>query len=395
MRSISIRQNNQYANKKIIRRMLIVVTLIAMSLLAAFWLIAYENLDSRAERSIRMFLQDRDRYYEDATTFAVFEVYLGENLEMPWAGSTDEKLAILYRDHPERFPLNTYMRYRDPETFMVYYTTKVSSRLIGQPERVPQCLVFYCDISYELKLVHNNVLVIAGVLAAFIFLLFVVSRYTLKTLDKKDKEIKNFFANASHELKTPLMAIKGNADGICNGYVEPKDGCEIIEKEADRMAGLISSILDISRLDSGMVVPDVVRTDVREIVYDAVSSVMQEAANRKITIDVDIPEPVFRECDESMLYSAFSNILTNAIRYAGSAIRVFTEMEGSKARFVFENDGTPISDEDREHVFDRFYKGGDGKTGLGMALAQEYVKLHGSEITVQAGEGCTRFVIAL
>ena len=371
------------------------VTVIAMGLLAAFWFIAFENLDSRAENSVRKYLKDRNRYFEDATTFPVFEVYLGKDLEMPWSGSSDEKMAILFRDHPERFPLNTFMRYFDPESFMVYYPMKVSMRGMDNPDRMQECLLFYCDISYELRLMHQNVLIIAGVLAGLILLLFVVSRYTLKTLDKKDQEIKNFFANASHELKTPLMAIKGNADGICNGYVEPKEGCEIIEKEADRMSGLISGILDISRLDSGMMVPDVVRMDVREIVYDAVSSVMQEAVNRKITIDVQIPEPVFRECDESMLYSAFSNILTNDIRYARSVIRVFTEPAGDRTKFVFENDGTPISDEDREHVFDRFYKGGDGKTGLGMALAQEYVKLHGSEITVEAGQDCTIFAIVL
>ena len=395
MKSVSVRQNNQYANRKIIRRMLIVVTLIAMGLLAAFWLIAFGNLNSRAELSIRKFLVNLDQYYEDATTFSVFEVYLGENLEMPCEDSSDEKMAILYRDHPERFPLNTFLRYWDMDSFMVYYPMKMSVRRIEQPDRMPERLVLYCDISYELRLMHQNVLIIAGVLAGFILLLFGVSRNTLKALDKKDQEIKNFFANASHELKTPLMAIKGNADGICNGYVEPKEGCGIIEKEADRMSGLISGILDISRLDSGMVVPELVRTDVREIVYDAVSSVMQEAVNRKLTVDVDIPEPIFRECDESMLYSAFSNILTNDIRYARSVIRVFTEPAGDKARFVFENDGTPISEEDRAHIFDRFYKGGGGQTGLGMALAQEYVKLHGSEITVEAGKDCTIFAIEL
>jgi len=191
------------------------------------------------------------------------------------------------------------------------------------------------------------------------------------------------------------MAIKGNADGICNGYVEPAAGCEIIEKEADRMSGLISGILDISRLDSGMLVPDFVRTDVREIVYDAVTSVMQEASRRNLTIDVDIPDPVFRECDESMLYSAFSNILTNDIRYAESKIRIYTQPENSKMRFVFENDGTPISDEDQKHIFDRFYKGGGGQTGLGMALAQEYIKLHGSRICVQKEENRTIFFILL
>ena len=67
--------------------------------------------------------------------------------------------------------------------------------------------MLFCDISYEVRQINRYVLVIAAVLVAFIILLFVVSRNTLKTLDTKDAEMKNFFANASHELKTPLMAI--------------------------------------------------------------------------------------------------------------------------------------------------------------------------------------------
>lgn len=375
--------------------MLLVVSLIAAGFLAAFWLIFYENLDSRAEHSIDLFLHDRETYYIDNTTVPVYEMYIGENVDPPFEGSVEEELLAYYQAHPERFVANSVGRYKDFDTTLLYYPIKASNRQWDHPSRVPDYMLLVSEITYEVTLIHRNVLMVAAVLAGFVLLLFLVSRNTLKALDTKDAEMKNFFANASHELKTPLMAIKGNADGISQGYVDTDAGCAIIEKEADRMSGLISGILDISRLDCGMVEPDFVRTDIREIVYDAVSSLMQEASNRGLSIDVDVPSPVFRDCDESMLYSAFSNILANDIRYARSYIRILSAEEGDKVRFIFENDGTPISDEDIEHVFDRFYKGENGQNGIGMALAQEYVKLHGSQITVRAVEEGTVFEIVL
>ncbi len=375
--------------------MLIIVTAVALGVVAAYWLIAYSDLETRAERSIRMYLNDQELYYEDPTVLSVFYVYIGDGEDEYYEGSTEQELKAMYQAHPERFTINTLRQYRDLDTVALYYPVKASFRLSPPQDKTPDMMLVFCDISYDVGQIHNNVLIIAAVLAGFILLLFIVSRNTLKTLDKKDADMKNFFANASHELKTPLMAIKGNADGIMNNYVETKTGCLVIEKEADRMSGLISSILDIARLDSGMMVPDVTRTDVREIIYDAISSVMQEAANRSLEIQVELEEPVIRECDESMLYSAFSNILTNDLRYARSWIRVSSEPKGEKVRIRFENDGSPITEEDQLHVFDRFYKGEKGQNGIGMALAQEYVKLHGSEIQVYTTEQSTIFEILL
>ena len=375
--------------------MLIIVTVVALGVVAAYWLIAYSDLEARAERSIRKYLTDQELYYEDPTVLSVFFVYMGDDQEEYYEDSTEQELITLYQAHPERFSINTLRQYRDRDTIALYYPIKASLRYSPSEDKTPDMMLVFCDISYDVRQIHNNVLIIAAVLAGFILLLFAVSRNTLRTLDKKDADMKNFFANASHELKTPLMAIKGNADGILNNYVETKTGCLVIEKEADRMSGLISSILDIARLDSGMMVPDVIRTDVREIIYDAISSVMQEASNRNLQIMVELEEPVIRECDESMLYSAFSTILTHDLRYARSWIRVSSEPEGEKVRIRFENDGSPISEEDQLHVFDRFYKGEKGQNGIGMALAQEYVKLHGSEIQVHTTEKSTIFEILM
>ena len=394
MKTAQMQSHSKYANRKIIRRMLILISLILAAALALIWYIQYQDIDIRAENSIRTYLFERDQYFDGRQFFGVYECFVGSD-DLEYYDESDEELARYYNEHPERFSEGSITRYSDFNTFILARPIRASLKSY-MPEQPVTCILICCDVSYYTNLIRNNMLVLFAALAGFILLLFAISRNTIHALDKKDEAMNNFFANASHEMKTPLMAIKGNADGIRSGYVEQDKGCEIIEKEADRMSGLISSILDISRLDSGAVQPDLELNDVREIIYDAITSVMQEAVNRKIELSVDLKEPAFRNCDERMLYSAFSNILTNGLRYADSLIRVYDEKpEEGKIRFVFENDGTPISEEDADHIFERFYKGDRGQSGIGMALAQEYIMLHGSEIEVGVREGRTAFSITL
>ena len=105
-----------------------------------------------------------------------------------------------------------------------------------------------------------------------VVLLYTESRIyspSFTNLDAKDKSMKDFFANASHELKTPIMVIKGYSDGLRDGIVTQGKVCQIIEKETERMTALINDILEFSKLDSGIVKPHIAEYDVREILYDA------------------------------------------------------------------------------------------------------------------------------
>ena len=139
---------------------------------------------------------------------------------------------------------------------------------------------------------------------------------------------------------------------------------------------------------------EVTMNDVREILYDAAGIILPEADKRGIQVNIEAAEPLFMECDERMIFSTFSNILTNALRYAEREISVRIEKQ-DKIIIRFINDGVPISDEEIAHIFDRFYKGDKGQTGLGMALAQEYVNLHGGEISAVARDNRTEFVIII
>lgn len=102
-------------------------------------------------------------------------------------------------------------------------------------------------------------------------------------------------------------------------------------------------------------------------------------------------------CDEDMLFSVFSNIMTNCVRYAKNCITIMAFQRKSPGSLTvrISNDGQMISKEDTAHLFERFYKGNGGQTGIGMALSLEYVRLHHGNISVSVCDGNTVFEVIL
>lgn len=275
-----------------------------------------------------------------------------------------------------------------------YFFARAAGR-IG--ERTDGVLLVYTDVSFSSDLMRTATTIMMVIVLVLSALLYCAQRYTVKVLDSKDRSMKGFFANASHELKTPLMAIRSYADGLESGLVAQDKACAVITKEADRMASLVNAVLEFSKLDSGTVQPHMAENDVREILYDAVQVIEQTAEQRGIEIILKLPVPMLFNCDEDMLFSVFSNILTNCVRYAGNriAIMAFQRKSPGSLTVRISNDGQMISKEDTAHLFERFYKGNGGQTGIGMALSLEYVRLHHGDISVSVCDGNTVFEVML
>ena len=380
--------------------MLIILIGISAVVLFGYWFVAVNNIYARAEESIRRYMEDREYYLDFSWDyFFVLEFYVNKE-PVDYDEGSEYWLSKYYVENKDNLENGRVYHYRDHGYSTVYMPMEDvvwDDDWYGEKEGAVGVLV-YCDVTYSISSINRNLLMFSATVAAMLLLLFLVSRNTVRSLNKKDEEMKNFFANASHELKTPLMSIRGNVDGMRDGYVDMDTGCAVIEKEAERMSNLVGEILEISRLDSGALQPEFLEYDVREIIYDAASSVMLKADEKGIKVDVDLPDPIFRLCDEAMLYSAFSNILTNAVRYARSFIGISAKPcmdNDQQVTLRFENDGEPVSEEDMKHIFDRFYTGKKGQTGIGMALAQGYVKVHGSEICVSVRNNNTIFEIVI
>lgn len=383
-------KNETLTNRKAVMLMMTAMVAVMMILLAVFWLSESQEIRIRAEKSIRQTMVNEA--YEDRTLPPAYELYT-EDLAEGILNEAETDLLNHYNENRSQYMSGSIYSFTGNGHYMYFTPINAARRgdeFISEDER----LILYTDVSYSVHALHSSLVIMALGAALSVLLLFFISRRLLILLDKKDTGMRNFFANASHELKTPLMAIRGNVDGIRSGYVEPEKAYDVIEKETERMSALIGSILDLSKLDSGAVHMEVTMNDVREILYDAVGIILPEADKRGIQVNIEAAEPLFMECDERMIFSTFSNILTNALRYAEREISVRIEKQ-DKIIIRFINDGVPISDEEIAHIFDRFYKGDKGQTGLGMALAQEYVNLHGGEISAAARDNRTEFVIII
>lgn len=383
-------KNETLTNRKAVMLMMTAMVAVMMILLAVFWLSESQQIRIRAEKSIRQTMVNEA--YEDRTLPPAYELYT-EDLAEGILNEAETDLLNHYNENRSQYMSGSIYSFTGNGHYMYFTPINAARRgdeFISEDER----LILYTDVSYSVHALHSSLVIMALGAALSVLLLFFISRRLLILLEKKDNGMRNFFANASHELKTPLMAIRGNVDGIRSGYVEPEKAYDVIEKETERMSALIGSILDLSKLDSGAVHMEVTMNDVREILYDAVGIILPEADKRGIQVNIEAAEPLFMECDERMIFSTFSNILTNALRYAEREISVRIEKQ-DKIIIRFINDGVPISDEEIAHIFDRFYKGDKGQTGLGMALAQEYVNLHGGEISAAARDNRTEFVIII
>lgn len=383
-------KNETLTNRKAVMLMMTAMVAVMMILLAVFWLSESQEIRIRAEKSIRQTMVNEA--YEDRTLPPAYEFYT-EELAEGILNEAETDLLNHYNENRSQYMSGNIYSFTGNGHYMYFTPINAARRgdeFISEDER----LILYTDVSYSVHALHSSLVIMALGAALSVLLLFFISRRLLILLEKKDTSMRNFFANASHELKTPLMAIRGNVDGIRSGYVEPEKAYDVIEKETERMSALIGSILDLSKLDSGAVHMEVTMNDVREILYDAAGIILPEADKRGIQVNIEAAEPLFMECDERMIFSTFSNILTNALRYAEREISVRIEKQ-DKIIIRFINDGVPISDEEIAHIFDRFYKGDKGQTGLGMALAQEYVNLHGGEISAAARDNRTEFVIII
>ncbi|MBR4091476.1 MAG: HAMP domain-containing histidine kinase [Mogibacterium sp.] len=383
-------KNETLTNRKAVMLMMTALVAVIMILLAVFWLSESQEIRIRAEKSIRQTMVNEA--YEDRTLPPAYEFYT-EELAEGILNEAETDLLNHYNENRSQYMSGNIYSFTGNGHYMYFTPINAARRgdeFISEDER----LILYTDVSYSVHALHSSLVIMALGAALSVLLLFFISRRLLILLEKKDNGMRNFFANASHEHKTPLMAIRGNVDGIRSGYVEPEKAYDVIEKETERMSALIGSILDLSKLDSGAVHMEVTMNDVREILYDAAGIILPEADKRGIQVNIEAAEPLFMECDERMIFSTFSNILTNALRYAEREISVRIEKQ-DKIIIRFINDGVPISDEEIAHIFDRFYKGDKGQTGLGMALAQEYVNLHGGEISAAARDNRTEFVIII
>ena len=260
----------------------------------------------------------------------------------------------------------------------------------------PYSYIMYIDIGPITRYIVTLNWAFFGVLLAISSVMCLLGFRFGRDIEKEAERQQTFFQNASHELKTPLMAIQGYAEGIQAGVMDTASAAEVILAESDRMTELVDELLDISKIDMGRQPLTLSEMDVRELLYDSIRAVEPAAAAGGIAIVPDFPEePVMVSCDDTRLRRAVTNILSNGVRYARSELRLTCRTEKRHATIRIQDDGDGIAEEDLPHIFDRFYMGKSGKSGIGLALTKEIVHLHKGTIRAYNGETGAVFEISI
>ena len=220
----------------------------------------------------------------------------------------------------------------------------------------------------------------------------------LEELKKTEAVRREFSANVSHELKTPLMSISGYAELMMNGMVRPENIADFsgrIYKEANRLGNLVADIIQLSRLDEqqdSTVSMESVELD--ELAQDVVNNLRGHAEKKEILLDYH-GEPATIQGVRHVLYEMLYNIADNAVRYTnpGGHIHIYVGKRGGKPFYRVEDDGIGIPKSEQKRIFERFYRVDKshsrqtGGTGLGLSIVKHGATLHHAQINVDSDLG--------
>lgn len=215
------------------------------------------------------------------------------------------------------------------------------------------------------------------------------------TAVKHGEEIRSeFFANASHELKTPLTAIKGFNDVI---GMKSKDGdigtlSAKIDKEVNRVVSLIDDMLNLSKLETTKT-PIVEKVDLVAVAYDAEESISALARDKNVNIEISGEGVVEMEKDHA--YELVKNLMENAVRYNEDGGHVFVSVDEKtdKVTLKVKDDGIGIDEENQSRIFERFYRVNKsrsretGGTGLGLSIVRHVAELYDAKLTLSSTLG--------
>jgi len=202
-------------------------------------------------------------------------------------------------------------------------------------------------------------------------------------LKKYDEQQKKFLQNTSHELKTPLMSIQGYAEAIKDGVVEGKEmeeSLDIIIEESQRLKKVVEEIIYLTKLENVAETFNFADKNIGQIITKAIKSVKALADEKGIKISCKGNLDYTGKFDEDKLKRAFINILGNCIRYAKSKITIEVSCSTNKLEINIMDDGKGFKNGEEKRVFDRFYKGENGGTGIGLAITKAIIDGHKGEI---------------
>lgn len=243
----------------------------------------------------------------------------------------------------------------------------------------------------------------------------VIVLHDISAIRRLERMRSEFVANVSHELKTPIAAVKGFAETLLAGAVNDPDTSkaflQIIYDESERLNRLIGDILELSKIESKRIPLYFSPIHMSTFVDNVMEVIKTEAKKRQISLEIHVDESIYLEADEDRLRQIFINLLSNGINYTpeGGTVIVKVEPIGlphseeyEQLRILIQDTGIGIPKKDIPRIFERFYRvdkarsRSSGGTGLGLSIVKHLVELHKGTIRVESSIGAgSKFIIEL
>jgi len=228
------------------------------------------------------------------------------------------------------------------------------------------------------------------------------------SLSELENTRKNFIANVSHELKTPMTTIGGFIDGILDGTI-PKENeqqyLKLVSDEIKRLSRLVRAMLNVAKIEAGDTKINATEIDIRDIVITTLFNFENTIEEKQIDVrGLAEMEKVSVLGDKDLIHQVVYNLIDNAVKFCNQNgyLEFSATKEGKIANIHIKNSGNGISREEINHIFDRFYKTDKSRSldkngvGLGLHFVKSILDMHGGKITVGSVEGeYTEFIIGL
>jgi signal transduction histidine kinase len=228
------------------------------------------------------------------------------------------------------------------------------------------------------------------------------------SIEKSEMQRREFIANISHELKTPMTTISGFADGILDGTISAErqnQYLQIIAGETKRLSRLVGRMLEITRIQN--IDPKILASsgfDLTEIARQTILTLEGKINDKGLDMEVMIPEEaVMVRGEPDAITQVLYNILDNAVKfsYTGSTVKISIWKTGEKAYVSVRNTGETISEQDLPHIFERFHKSDKSRSlnrdgiGLGLYIVKTIISSYGEDIYIKSHDGQTEFIFTL
>lgn len=269
----------------------------------------------------------------------------------------------------------------------------------------PNTLTIIDNTSSKTKLeslLKTSILIFVLVETIIIIVSVEITKWIIKPVIESFTKQKQFVADASHELKTPIAVIMANAEAL---EKEPKETKWLnnIKSEAERMNELVTNLLDLAKLEEGKEKEVYQEEDISKIVEMSVLTFESLMYENKIKLEYDIEKDVKINCNNSQIKQLVAILLDNAIKHseANGEIKINLKKQKNDVILTVSNKGEEIPKEIQEKIFERFYRADESRNrntnryGLGLAIAKSIVENHNGKISVELEKGITTFKVVL